>query len=91
MSDNARDTQFEGFAESLWADLVNLWWVSTDPPGVDNRSVAMVARRAYDLACHVLHFQAQDMALSFARDDPEWIQGSVAMIPDMTELPKEPL
>lgn len=83
MSKNGRDTQFAGFAKVLLREMhepiADYWREDCEQ---------IIARRAYDLACHVIRSQAQGMDL-LAMHDPEWMKERVEMVPDMPELPKE--
>ena len=88
---NQRDKQFQNFANLLWEEIMEMTLkgygridVGTDPAAYE----LLIARRAYDLACHIVQVQAQGTDLCFAAD-PRWIQGRVELTPDMTELPKD--
>lgn len=73
MSDNPRDTQFQGFAKALMSELLTYFGDFEDMKKT-------IARRAYDLAEHTLdHAPVREWALPCQGSD----------IPDLTELPKE--
>ena len=73
VSSNARDTQFQGFAELLFEEIVS----TEDLEDVQK----IIARRAYDFACYV--------SGEFVPKCEDSVKGCVERIPDMTELPKE--
>ena len=77
-----RDTQFTGFAQALFDKMDAHDWLW---PAVNEEQDIrlLLARRAYDLAYHVL----QVVATPNDAIRPEQI---VERIPDMPELPKEP-
>lgn len=83
---NPRDTQFEGFAELLFEELMNgtnmmrtIIWTRED----EKELKALFARRAYDLAFHAIDN-------SRANDMEDWeTKRIMPYVPDMTELPKE--
>lgn len=90
MSENARDTQFQGFANLLMREIdeqvgaVTQWGVEHNIDDQEkigqelySRWQTVIARRAYDLACHV----ATHTMVS--------ARGDMDKIPDMAELPKE--
>lgn len=80
MSDNERDTHFAGFARLLWDDLNTKldFWIDTTEPNFTEEFEFIIARRAYDLACHV----ATHTLLS--------AHGDMRKIPDMIEWPVVP-
>jgi hypothetical protein len=87
---NARDTQFQGFAKALWEEVIQIgidgYYDGCE--AMDGGYELLIARRAYDLACHTISSQAQGMDM-FCKNDPEWIRQRVELVADMTELPKE--
>lgn len=77
-----RDTQFLGFAKLLMRDLDAV--STTTYANIDKAKEAYelaIARRAYDLAMHVLD--------NSRPDDMDDLQDEISYVPDMTELPKE--
>lgn len=79
----SRDTQFAGFAKTLWDELeqaIRQDFRGCIPEGKTRRAIyiplwqKLIARRAYDLACHIVENVSAY---------------NVSSIPDMTELPKE--
>lgn len=70
----ARDTQFAGFAELLWRELIE---ADETTHGMEQQR--RIARRAYDLVYHAM--QTPQSAAS--------TEEVVRMVPDMTEWPKE--
>jgi hypothetical protein len=75
---NIRDTRLTGFAELLfyalpWGDIN----IDMEAEGWEERWMATIAQRAYDLACHV------------ATQTIQSAHGDMSKIPDMTEWPKE--
>jgi hypothetical protein len=87
---NQQDTQFQNFAKLLVGELLKTddVWADVCDEEWRNKLELLIARRAYDLACHIVQVQAQGTDLCFAAD-PRWIQGRVELTSDMTELPKE--
>ena len=86
MSDNTRDTQFQGFAKLVWEEIANKfgeWW-ETDAAFTSDQSRDIIARRAYDLVKHTIENTAH---IDLDRELPE---DHALLIPDMTELTKEP-
>jgi len=81
----ARNTQFEGFAKALWEEIMEMTLkgygkidAGTAPKGYE----LLIARRAYDLACHAIDN-------SRANDMEDWeTERIMPYVPDMTELPK---
>jgi hypothetical protein len=98
MSDNARDTQFQNFAELLWDELEQAMrqdFRGYIPEGETKRAKhipvwqGIIARRAYDLVSHSLGY-----SLEYLDECGKEISGGMGKrimpsIPDMTELPKE--
>jgi hypothetical protein len=98
MSDNARDTQFAGFAKLLLKELLDD--ILDDYGFIGGREnyadlnhdlsicEGIIARRAYDLACHavghVSEWNAAEMEVGF-----KTAQDIVSDIPDMIEWPDE--
>jgi|SRR5579872_194036 len=83
MSDNVRDTQFQGFAKALIHDLNDV--STTTYASYDEAKKAYeltIARRAYDFAVHVT-----DHTRGAISRDPKFVLKN--NVPDMTELPKE--
>jgi hypothetical protein len=85
-----RDTQFQSFAKLLLDELVadgsieiDTGWDTEDSKAYDDAQ-AIIARRAYDLAVHVLNSQHE---ISVSASTAE--ERLYCSIPDMTELPKE--
>jgi len=85
-----RDTQFQGFAKALVDELTKPEIVAIGMRISSFRGEweRIIARRAYDLACHTIRSQAQGMDL-LCLHDSEWMKERVELVPDMTELPKE--
>jgi len=83
MSDNTRDTQFQGFAKLLLDEMDNVDGIYIDTYLEHWREAwqDIIARRAYDL---VKHAQADPKDL-----DVLGFEEAIGRIPDMTELPKE--
>jgi hypothetical protein len=89
VSSNARDTQFQGFANALHKELVAIHyegytnnWNNVD---IDRRVIQAIARRTYDFTEHV--FSSCDVL----NLDMGGIEGprNASEVPDMTSLPKE--
>ena len=87
----SRDTQFQGFASSLGAEIA-------DTDGWNLADVEkLIARRAYDLVHHAIYCNGIDSA--YWPGHPLYGQASdiyergttqdVSKIPDLTELPRE--
>lgn len=76
MSNNPRNTQFQDFAKALWQEIAFTHDDNVQRDVAYNIKVIeeLIARRAYDLAAHVVENVSAY---------------SVPSIPDMTELPKE--
>jgi hypothetical protein len=92
MSDNARDTQFQGFAKLLVGELFNddvlgdYGFIGGRERYADldydlNICELLIARRAYDLVNHAIG--------EFIPRSEDSSEEYVKRIPDMTELPKE--
>lgn len=86
MSGNTRDTQFQGFASLLWIEIMQTMEESgrhidtaTDPRIYRD----LIARRAYDWACHVTKYVGP------VEWDDQYIAEIMAHVTDMDELPKE--
>lgn len=86
MSTDKRNTHFLGYAEALLDELVHTYF--EDAPMMDRfwedtkkKVELLLARRAYDLAMHVL--KASGMSEGFA-------EGFIRNVPDLPELPQEP-
>lgn len=77
---SARDTQFACFAQLLVDDLRNKAHMTVCPnsayPAVEPLIEKIIARRAYDLACHVATH-----TITSAR-------GDMSNIPDLTQWPE---
>jgi len=85
MTNNPRDTQFQGFAHALLLQLAEENALALNWDRFFGDLELTVARRAYDLATHAsTHFD--DHACSLLG-----FEETLHLIPDMTELPKEPL
>lgn len=90
MSNNQRDTQFQGFAKALWDELEQA--IRQDPGFIPEGKTGrdryipewegIIARRAYDLAIHVL----DESRGTISRDPAFVIKHNVS---DMTDLQKE--
>ena len=89
MVSNTRDTQFAGFADKVWDELIHANGysyidVNEDDDGVDPTNYKhVIARRAYDLVSH-----AFKDAYSYCVEDYD-ASDIINLISDMTELPKE--
>jgi hypothetical protein len=86
MSDNPRDTQFQGFAKVLLDELCEASIVMVETPFQDDwreEWEVTIARRAYDLVSHTIrNTSSRDLdVLDYDEIPPR--------IPDMLELPKE--
>jgi hypothetical protein len=81
MSNNARDEQFQGFAKALWQDIAFTHGDNVQRDVAYNIKVIeeLIARRAYDFACHIM---GNPQAAAS-------IEEMVSIVPDMAELPKE--
>lgn len=87
MSDNTRDTQFQGFAKALIHDLNDV--STTTYASYDEAKKAYeltIARRAYDLVAHACENISDNQIKSGVFFHPN---AMVRDIPDMSELPKE--
>jgi hypothetical protein len=84
--ENARDTQFHGFACMVWEEIMQL--ILADNRHIDRGTMPdpyrnLIARHAYDLVGHTVeHIDPKDL-------DVLGLEETVERIPDMTELPKE--
>lgn len=76
---NSRDTQFTGFAKKLLEELLSVEDVYIDTANRHWREEwsEIIARRAYDLACHV------------ATHTISSAHGDMSKIPDMKEFPEQ--
>lgn len=86
MSNNPRDTQFQGFAKALMSELLTYFCDFEDMKKT-------IARRAYDLVEHtIVELSCQD-ALDFSSPDFDKYEYTasemVEIISDMTELQKD--
>lgn len=97
MSNNQRDTQFQGFAKALWDELEQA--IRQDPgfipEGKSGRDQyipvwqEIIARRAYDLVEHTVGYSLEYLH-ECGREMPGGMKKRIVpSIPDMTELPKE--
>lgn len=90
MSNNARNTQFSGFAKALWQEIAFTHGDNVQRDVAYNIKVIeeLIARRVYDLACHVVTHCDEDIAW---RKSKGYSIGQIVEndVPDMTELPKE--
>lgn len=91
MSSNSRDTQFSEFAKLLYDELKSAGYTAEnhDPDQSIYREYAieLIARRAYDLATHVLiEVNSADLASS-TYDETHFL---VDTIPDLIEWPSNP-
>lgn len=79
MSTDPRDTHFSGFARAVVEEMYKLdFWIEPGAEYDDMRQAFadIIARRAYDLACHVAtHTQLT-------------AHGDMSKIPDLPELPE---
>lgn len=92
MSDNARDTQFEGFAHALLLQLAEENALALNWDRFFGELELTVARRAYDFACHLLKNGDPidlDTSGEYAVMEVEEAQRRVNNLPDLTEFPKE--
>ena len=80
VNENARDTQFAGFAELL-ADELRGWELSR--PGVKQ----IIARRAYDLVCHSVSQITGQMGDEMEAGTMK-PQDCAEYVPDLTEWPE---
>ena len=85
-----RDEQFNGFAKALTDELIKYL---TSRSGltldeIEQEWHKVVARRAYDLACHVVTHCDEDIAW---RKGKGYSTGQIVEndVPDLPELPKE--
>lgn len=81
--ENARDTQFQGFAKALFEELEeqDLYNLYDDQGAIAEKCKQLLTHRAYDFAKHIYDNTTESGFPSAF----EAIEG----IPDMTELPKE--
>ncbi len=85
MSTADRDEHFRGFAKQQFEDVEGMfikWFCATEPEEearIAHDIQLYLARRAYDLACHV----ADEL---LGGSNPEYF---ISGIPDLTELSKE--
>lgn len=85
---NQRDTQFRDFAKLLWSEIKDHfgdWW-EADNTNVNNEAQEVIARRAYDLASHIVSScvdQEEECRHRCYREE------LLRDIPDMTELPDQ--
>jgi hypothetical protein len=58
-----RDTQFVGFAEALFNELMDRddFCMDNERPGWEDEWKLRIARRAYDFACHVVRERVWDI------------------------------
>jgi len=84
MSNNARDTQFQGFAKALFEELHNSEAVEWFEPRDDHwreEWQEIIARRAYDLAFHAIDN-------SRSNDMEDWQTSQIIpYVPDMQYFP----
>lgn len=78
-SSPTRDTQFAGFAELLWKELI-----ATDAERYGDQQRELIAQRAYDLVKHTTSYIGDCVANVFASVDEV-----VGMIPDLVEWPEQ--
>jgi hypothetical protein len=78
-----RNTKFQGFAKLLYEELATLPYIPLEGKGYSERMKQIIARRAYDLAVHVIS------NLSTYEYEVLSPTEAVAMTPDLTEWPKE--
>ena len=97
---NVRDTQFQGFAKALWDELEQA--IRQDPGFIPEGKTGrekyipvwqkIIARRAYDFACHLIKNGDPidlDTSGEYGPVADEEAQRRVNNLPDLTELPKE--
>ena len=86
-----RNEHFQGFAELLWQDLMDVHdgWIDVSDAGLDGEDIThyqqIIAQRAYDLAYHFIESSYQHKG-TFRGE----IHQTVKMLPDLTEWPNPP-
>jgi len=87
---NARDTQFMGFAKALVTEIINEVPATIYPLDIDisDKLEKLLARRAYDLACDIIDQLDSSVAwrIEQGHDASVIVENDIA---DMAELPKE--
>lgn len=92
MTNNPRDTQFQGFAKLLYEEVINLpdrasgHYFTTEE--FQEQQYTTIARCAYGLVEHVLTLVPQ---LISTLPDAQTVDEVIRLIPDMTEWPDKSL
>lgn len=87
MSNPERDTKFQGFAKLLMDELGDQGFVFDGADDINRdeqleQIKLLIARRAYDFACHNFNYTTESMTRMF-------VDEAIEAIPDMTRWPKD--
>lgn len=88
MSTDKQATHFIGFARAVAEEIYSLegWYMDTLHDDMQEQFAEVIARRTYDLACHILmHAPTSSLQHCCSRLEAE---GCIESIPDLLELPE---